>query len=107
VVQEEGRGVREGGAVPFSSGSRALCKCPTCYLQPFSFWLARTPQGPSLPVDPADLSHADLSRADEVTDDQLAEAGSLEGATMPNGQKYEDWLKSKDQEENKKSHGSS
>ena len=31
----------------------------------------------------------------------------LEGATMPNGQKYEDWLKSKDQEENKKSDGSS
>jgi uncharacterized protein YjbI with pentapeptide repeats len=32
---------------------------------------------------------------------------SLEGATMPNGQKYEEWLKSKDQEENKKSDGSS
>jgi hypothetical protein len=26
---------------------------------------------------------------------------------MPNGQKYEDWLKSKDQEKNKKSDGSS
>jgi hypothetical protein len=26
---------------------------------------------------------------------------------MPNGQKYEDWLKSQDQEENKKSDGSS
>jgi hypothetical protein len=25
--------------------------------------------------------------------------GSLEGATMPNGQKYEDWLKSKDRKE--------
>jgi hypothetical protein len=34
------------------------------------------------------------------TDDQLDAyrldaAKSLEGATMPNGQKYEDWLKSK------------
>ena len=25
---------------------------------------------------------------------------ALEGATMPNGQKYEDWLKSKDRGEN-------
>ena len=30
-----------------------------------------------------------------VADDQLSEASSLEGATMPNGQKYEDWLNSK------------
>jgi hypothetical protein len=30
-----------------------------------------------------------------VADDQLSEASSLEGATVPNGQKYEDWLKSK------------
>jgi uncharacterized protein YjbI with pentapeptide repeats len=38
---------------------------------------------------------ADLSNAREWIDDQLRAAWSLEGATMPNGQKYEDWLKSK------------
>ena len=43
----------------------------------------------------ADLRGADLSDA-KVTSDQLAEAKSLEGATMPNGQKYEDWLKDKE-----------
>ena len=32
--------------------------------------------------------------------------GSLEGATMPNGQKYEDWLKSKDRGEDGKNDGS-
>ena len=46
------------------------------------------------------LTNAVLTNA-EVTEEQLREAGSLERATMPNGQKYEDWLKSKDQEENK------
>jgi uncharacterized protein YjbI with pentapeptide repeats len=43
----------------------------------------------------ADLRGADLEHARGVTADQLAEAEFLEGATMPNGQKYEDWLKSK------------
>ncbi len=44
----------------------------------------------------ADLSLADLGGAQGVTGDQLEQqAKSLEGATMPNGQKYEDWLKSK------------
>src|SRR5215204_1690804 len=47
-----GSGVREGDAVPFSSGFCALCKRPTCYLHPFSFWLAGTPQGPSPLPDP-------------------------------------------------------
>jgi uncharacterized protein YjbI with pentapeptide repeats len=42
----------------------------------------------------ADLSGADLHQAKEWTEDQLT-AAHLEGATMPNGQKYEDWLKSK------------
>jgi uncharacterized protein YjbI with pentapeptide repeats/cell division protein FtsB len=59
----------------------------------------------------ANLSGANLSGAvlegANVTDKRLDQAKSLEGATMPNGQKYEDWLKSKDQEENKKSDGSS
>src|SRR5215216_4859131 len=47
----------------------------------------------------ADLSGADLSGAGGWTEDQLSEALTLEGATMPNGQKYEDWLKSKGKRE--------
>ena len=43
----------------------------------------------------ADLSSADLSNAEGVSCQQTERAKSLEGATMPNGQKYEDWLKSK------------
>jgi uncharacterized protein YjbI with pentapeptide repeats len=42
----------------------------------------------------ANLSGADLTNA-TVTQEQLDKAESLQGATMPNGQKYEDWLKSK------------
>ena len=42
------------------------------------------------------LSGADLSGAQGCTDEQLREAMSLEGATMPNGQKYEDWLKDRE-----------
>jgi uncharacterized protein YjbI with pentapeptide repeats len=40
----------------------------------------------------ADLSNANLTGA-SVTDKQLEQAKSLQGATMPNGQKYEEWLK--------------
>jgi uncharacterized protein YjbI with pentapeptide repeats len=47
----------------------------------------------------ADLTKSDLSGADftnaRITEEQLREAESLEGATMPDGQKYEDWLKDK------------
>src|SRR5215207_8802396 len=43
----------------------------------------------------ADLSGANLSGA-KVTDEQLEQASSLEDATMPNGQKYEEWLKSRE-----------
>jgi hypothetical protein len=40
------------------------------------------------------LSLTDLSGARGVTNEELdEEADSLQGATMPNGQKYEDWLK--------------
>jgi uncharacterized membrane protein len=42
----------------------------------------------------ADLRGAVLTDA-KVIDDQLVEARSLEGATMPNGQTYEEWRKSK------------
>jgi uncharacterized protein YjbI with pentapeptide repeats len=45
-------------------------------------------------VSQADLSYADLLYAQNWTDGQLGEA-YLEGATMPNGQKYGDWLKDK------------
>ncbi len=38
----------------------------------------------------ADLSGADLTNAD-VTTEQLQKAASLEGATMPDGQLFEDW----------------
>jgi uncharacterized protein YjbI with pentapeptide repeats len=40
----------------------------------------------------ANLAGADLSDA-EVIIEQLAACKPLEGATMPNGQKYEDWLR--------------
>jgi uncharacterized protein YjbI with pentapeptide repeats len=54
----------------------------------------------------ADLSEANLENARQVTNDQLAEAYSLEGATMPDGQTlksgdnptgstFNEWLKSK------------
>ena len=43
-------------------------------------------------LDGADLSGANLTNA-RVAEEQLREAESLEGATMPDGQKYEDWLK--------------
>jgi uncharacterized protein YjbI with pentapeptide repeats len=40
----------------------------------------------------ADVSGADLSYARGVTSEELAQqVRTLEGATMPNGQKYEDW----------------
>jgi hypothetical protein len=43
-----------------------------------------------------------------ITNEQLEQQGStLEGATMPNGQKYEDWIKSKNREEGGKNDGSS
>jgi uncharacterized protein YjbI with pentapeptide repeats len=41
------------------------------------------------------LSGADLSDA-TVTEEQLSECESLEDATMPNGQKYEEWLNNKE-----------
>ena len=44
----------------------------------------------------ANLSYANLNDASGITDEELdQQAASLEGATMPNGQKYEEWLKSK------------
>jgi uncharacterized protein YjbI with pentapeptide repeats len=47
----------------------------------------------------ADLSRATLFEAN-LADEQLADAQSLQGATMPNGQKYEEWLKSNENGKN-------
>jgi hypothetical protein len=43
------------------------------------------------------LEEAALSNVEGVTKEELAQQPrSLEGATMPNGQKYEDWLKDRE-----------
>jgi uncharacterized protein YjbI with pentapeptide repeats len=56
----------------------------------------------------APLSGADLSGARGVDNEELdQQASSLEGATMPNGQKYEDWLKSKGHGEDGENSGTS
>jgi hypothetical protein len=45
----------------------------------------------------ADLSDADLTEAIGISGEELElGANSLKGATMPDGQKYEDWLKYKE-----------
>jgi cell division protein FtsB len=54
------------------------------------------------------LRKANLSAAQSITSEELEQqAASLEGATMPNGQKYEDWLKSKNRNEGQEDDGSS
>jgi Pentapeptide repeats (8 copies) len=46
------------------------------------------------------LDNANLGGAEGITNKELEQqAVSLEGANMPNGQKYEDWLESKNREE--------
>ena len=59
----------------------------------------------------ANLTNANLKGANlkgaEVTDEQLASSKSLEGAIMPNGQKYEDWIKSKGRGEDGENSGPS
>jgi uncharacterized protein YjbI with pentapeptide repeats len=55
---------------------------------------------PKANLQGANLQGANLSEAKfrgaEVTPEQLADTQSLQRATMPNGQKYEDWLKEKE-----------
>ena len=41
----------------------------------------------------ARLSRADVTQARGITKEQLLAAKSLKGATMPDGRKYEAWLK--------------
>jgi uncharacterized protein YjbI with pentapeptide repeats len=56
----------------------------------------------------ANLENANLSGADGITNAEVEQqANSLVGADMPNGQTYEDWLKSKFREEDGKNDGSS
>lgn len=43
-------------------------------------------------LEDADLRRANLQSA-KVTEDQLMKARKLDGATMPNGQKYEEWIR--------------
>jgi uncharacterized protein YjbI with pentapeptide repeats len=45
-------------------------------------------------LEDADLEDANLQKAQGITEEELAqESLNLQGAIMPNGQKYEDWLK--------------
>jgi uncharacterized protein YjbI with pentapeptide repeats len=45
----------------------------------------------------ANLNDANLNAASGITNEELEQqAASLEGATMPDGQKYEDWLKDRE-----------
>jgi uncharacterized protein YjbI with pentapeptide repeats len=56
----------------------------------------------------ADLSEANLEGAVGVIEELLdIQAASLENATMPNGQKYDDWLKSKGSGEDEENTGAS
>jgi hypothetical protein len=52
------------------------------------------------------LREAILTGATGTTNEELEQqAASLKGATMPNGQKYEEWLKSKGREEDGENRG--
>jgi uncharacterized protein YjbI with pentapeptide repeats len=68
-------------------------------------------RGDSLNQVEADLSGANLRGAvltnAKVTEGQLDQAHALTGATMPDGQKYEDWLKSKGSGDDGKNSGPS
>jgi uncharacterized protein YjbI with pentapeptide repeats len=69
------------------------------------------PTGVTIGQSATDLTDADLAGAilagASVTKERLAQAKSLKGATMPNGQKYEDWLKSKGRREDGENSGPS
>jgi uncharacterized protein YjbI with pentapeptide repeats len=54
------------------------------------------------------LDNANLGSAEGITNEELEQqADSLEGADMPNGQRYEDWLNSELHKEDGKNEGSS
>jgi hypothetical protein len=48
---------------------------------------------------PQSFARSSEAREARLTDEKIDAAESFEGATMPNGQKYENWLKSKDRGE--------
>jgi uncharacterized protein YjbI with pentapeptide repeats len=51
----------------------------------------------STDLSDANLNDANLNDASGITNEELEQrAASLEGATMPNGQKYEEWLKDRE-----------
>jgi uncharacterized protein YjbI with pentapeptide repeats len=84
-----------GAILPGAYLERAILQ--EAYLREASLLSAYLPganlQGANL-ID-ANLLGANLLGA-KVSDEQLADAQSLQGATMPNGQTYEDWLKDKE-----------
>jgi uncharacterized protein YjbI with pentapeptide repeats len=65
-----------------------------------------SPEPKNANLELADLSEVDLTDA-YVSAEQLLSAASLAGATMPDGQKYEDWLKSKGSGEDGENNSSS
>jgi hypothetical protein len=78
-------GVRKGRVMQFLSESRLMGKI-------------RPESRPALDLSGADLSGADLHNARSISNERLVRQASifLEGATMPNGQKYEDWVKDRE-----------
>jgi hypothetical protein len=83
--------VRKGSVVQFLSESGLI-----------------TGNRPILDLRQADPGGADLSDAKGVTNEELErQAKSLEDATMPDGQKYEDWLRSKGSGEDRENTGPS
>jgi hypothetical protein len=65
-------------------------------------------EAPIISLNGANLSGADLCGAKGVTNEELEQqALSLVDATMPNGQKYEDWLESEGRGEDGEDSGSS
>jgi uncharacterized protein YjbI with pentapeptide repeats len=106
------RGVALGGANPLEGAG--LVNADLSYADVrdanLSYVVLRDANLSSTHLSDTDLSHADLSGADlrgadlrganlsdvnGKTAEELEDARSLEGATMPDGQKYEDWLKSR------------
>ena len=51
------------------------------------------------PSGRANLSYANLNNLRGCTKEELRSAFTLKGATMPNGQKYEEWLKDRERQQ--------
>ena len=83
------RGAEMRGAV-LMSGNTDSTPMPRASATENHFFHSPAPKNANLEL--ADLSCVDLTDA-YVSEEQLLSAASLRRATMPNGQKYEDWLK--------------